>query len=279
MNFNKSFQLASKTMYSQVEPEEREADRILDMQYKPPREISEQRYHPKIDYRKRQVWDGIGDRWSMGQKLIPQVGHDPYDKKHLRSRSEDIGGLGGAFLPKNHYERKNVMKFQGKDSKMPPWVYGNNNSFDESENVAKLIPNQEITLDAADIEIGAGLQVSKYDIAGPGRIDFAEIDKNESLGKKVQREPKPWDTGRSFGRKKPGYTGFVKSIKSENLYGNTYSNTTQQVYTKNFSRGPEYPPGGLKYVTSYDREFNDMDLVNSRMRPKNYFISTSDPDV
>jgi hypothetical protein len=94
----------------------------------------------------------------------------------------------------------------------------------------------------------------------------------------VSKQPNPWDSGRSFGRKKPGYTGYIKSVKAENLYGNTYGNVTQQVYTRNFLRGPEYPPGGLKYVTSYDREFNDINLVDSRMRPKDYFVSSSEQD-
>lgn len=276
-NFQKSFQLASKTIPNQW-PDVRghkEADKIQDAQWNGPVEINEQRYHPKIDYRKRQVFDGIGDRWSKGEgKLINQEEDDPYNR---RSRSEDIPGPSVPFQSKNSYETKGRMKFQMRDNRMSPWIYGDDAPVDQSENIKKLKGNPKIDIANLDIEIVNGNTTSNAKV-NIDRIDFAVIDKKEAAAPNVSKQPNPWDSGRSFGRKKPGYTGYIKSVKAENLYGNTYGNVTQQVYTRNFLRGPEYPPGGLKYVTSYDREFNDINLVDSRMRPKDYFVSSSEQD-
>lgn len=276
--FQKSFQLASKTIHNQW-PDVRghkEADKIQDAQWNGPVEINEQRYHPKIDYRKRQVFDGIGDRWSKGEgKLINQEEDDPYNR---RSRSEDIPGPSVPFQSKTSYDTKGRMKFQMRDNRMSPWIYGDDAPVDQSENIQKLKGNPKIDIANLDIEIVNGNTTSNAKV-NIDRIDFAAIDKKESAVLNVSKQPNPWDSGRSFGRKKPGYTGYIKSVKAENLYGNTYGNVTQQVYTRNFSRGPEYPPGGLKYVTSYDREFNDINLVDSRTRPKDYFVSSIEQDL
>jgi hypothetical protein len=98
-----------------------------------PVEIDEQRYHPKIDYRKRQVFDGIGDRWSKGEgKLINQEEDDPYNR---RSRSEDIPGPSVPFQSKTSYDTKGRMKFQMRDNRMSPWIYGDDAPVDQSENI------------------------------------------------------------------------------------------------------------------------------------------------
>ena len=54
----------------------------------------------------------------------------------------------------------------------------------------------------------------------------------------------------------PGYAGFVKGIKSENMYGKTFGETTQISKEGNYHKGHDLP-SDIKYISSIQENFKD----------------------
>ena len=50
----------------------------------------------------------------------------------------------------------------------------------------------------------------------------------------------------------PGYKGYVKSIKSENLFGNTYGKITDMIAQDTYHTGPDVQP--MERYTSLNRQ-------------------------
>ncbi len=61
-----------------------------------------------------------------------------------------------------------------------------------------------------------------------------------------------------------GYGGYIKGVKSENLYGETYGTVTNKVYTDNIQRGNEIDPS-FRFESSTKYAFvNQIELRKSR---------------
>ena len=52
----------------------------------------------------------------------------------------------------------------------------------------------------------------------------------------------------------PGYSGYVPQIKSENLFGKSFANTTGAAINKEYSKGID-PPGKERFATSNNKDF------------------------
>jgi len=71
------------------------------------------------------------------------------------------------------------------------------------------------------------------------------FDKNKSIYGNKSRFAKKWACGPSHminQQRVPGYTGHIKGLHSENLFSNTYSETTQKTFTKRHPIGNDLNP-------------------------------------
>ena len=60
----------------------------------------------------------------------------------------------------------------------------------------------------------------------------------------------------SANRRIPGYSGYIPSIKSENIHGSTYGKTTKQSEKGVFTKGMQYPPS-LRFQSTNQANFVD----------------------
>ena len=71
----------------------------------------------------------------------------------------------------------------------------------------------------------------------------------------------------------PGYTGFISGVRSENLYGKSYSNNTAKSFKGKIPRGINHEPK-LRFVSQNTRVFKETN--NRRIRDRPEFASKRD---
>jgi len=130
--------------------------------------------------------------------------------------------------------------------------------------INKLISNNEsINLDNRDIDVDhfcddkegrsrldttANLASSKKIVNKNGDIIGPYIAASKYQNSKGRVIPS-WETD-DGGTKLPKYMGYIPHIVSENLYGNTYGQTTKQAANKDFDSGPSHKIADLFYETT-----------------------------
>jgi hypothetical protein len=61
----------------------------------------------------------------------------------------------------------------------------------------------------------------------------------------------------------PGYAGYVKSIKSENIHASTYGRSTYNVSCENYLQGQDVPPQFKYKSTTKDAYINPKDMIRT----------------
>ena len=72
-----------------------------------------------------------------------------------------------------------------------------------------------------------------------------KFDKNKQIYGNNSRHAKNWMCGPTHminEQRVPGYTGHIKGMESENLFGNSYGSLTAKAFTKRHPIGADPPP-------------------------------------
>ena len=266
-------------------------------------DVDEGRFHPKVDLRKREIHNPNGKNWAMN-KTIDHIDSDfqvrsrkidggvktfnPKGYFCARKRAQQHGYGGKLDLSNNdgYYQDEdhqiptavltagtgdNEQHYRNNDPKLMSQTCEkrkfNKNIYREhiphTDNlfkINKLISNnQSINLDNRDIDV---------DYFCDDKNGRSKNDTKVNLAAKYDKPSKgipTWETDNG-GTKLPRYAGYIPHIKAENLYGNTYGQTTKQAYNKDFDSGPGHKIADLFYETTNRYQYGERNnyLNNSK---------------
>lgn len=280
-------------------------------------DVDEGRFHPQVDLRKREIHNPRGKIWAMN-KTIDHLDSDfqvrsrkidggvktfnpkGYFRQMKRPQQHGYGGKLDLTNNDGYWDEEdqiptavltagtgdNEQHYRNNDSKLMAQTTDkrkfNKNIYRENiphtDNlfkINKLIShNQSINLDNRDIDVDYFCD----DKEGTGRndvtVNLASKYPQSSKGRVIPS----WETD-DGGTKLPRYAGYIPHIVSENLYGNTYGQTTKQAANKDFDSGVSHKIPDLFYETTnryqYGERNNYLNKTNNNSGGQPAFRSQS----